>query len=195
VTIAPDHEGTTEDTVEVLCGDTLVDATSTTLVANLTMTSIQDWTNADGLIGFAWSHDNVEVDFEWTPTSDAQDKWVGKVVPEALTVGGDVGARITSDAEWKITILTTPPRLGSKTVIGGATTVAITGVTAGTPGSFTPTGATLPANLAALKADPVVGDAGSAKPVAAWTTGQFVALGDATHAFWDGTAWQVGEAA
>jgi hypothetical protein len=193
VTIAPDHEGNAEDTVEVLCGDTLVDATGTTLIANLTMTAIQDWTNSAGLIAFSWDQDNVENDFEWQPSADAQDKWVGKVVPEALTVGGDVGARITSDAEWKITQLVTPPRLGSKTVIGGAT-VAITGVSAGTPGAFAPGGATLPANLSALKADPVVGDAGTSKPGTAWTTGQWVNLGDGSHAYWNGTAWAVGEA-
>ncbi len=67
-----------------------------------------------------------------------------------------------------------------------------TGVVAGAPGTFTPAGCTIPANLAALKADPVVGDAGTAKPSAAWTEGQYVALGDASQASWDGTAWVSG---
>lgn len=73
-----------------------------------------------------------------------------------------------------------------------APVVAISGVTAGSPGSFTPGNATLPANLAALKADPVVGDAGTSKPGATWTTGQYVVLGDASQAHWNGTAWAVG---
>jgi hypothetical protein len=74
--------------------------------------------------------------------------------------------------------------------------VAITGVVAGTPGSFQPPGAAPPADLAALKADPVVGDAGSAKPAATpWTTGQYVDLGDASKASWGGTAWAAGPAA
>ena len=70
--------------------------------------------------------------------------------------------------------------------------VAVTGVTAGSPGTFQPGNATLPASLAALKADTVVGDAGSNKPSANWTTGQHVILGDASHAHWNGTAWAVG---
>jgi hypothetical protein len=74
------------------------------------------------------------------------------------------------------------------------TPVAITGVTAGSPGAFVPGGATAPATLVALKADAVVGDAGSNKPTVAWTTGQNVILGDASLAHWDGTAWQAGAA-
>lgn len=76
-----------------------------------------------------------------------------------------------------------------RTVGGG---VAATGVSAGAPGSFTPSGATPPATLAALKADPVIGDSGTSKPGAAWTTGQYVVLGDASQANWSGTAWASG---
>jgi hypothetical protein len=74
------------------------------------------------------------------------------------------------------------------------TPIAITGVTAGTPGAFAPANADLPATLAALKADPVVGDTGSNAPTGAWTTGQYVVLGDASQAHWDGSAWLVGAA-
>jgi hypothetical protein len=66
---------------------------------------------------------------------------------------------------------------------GGA--VAATGATAGTPGSFTPSGATVPANLAALST--VV-----ANPATAWTTGQYVDLADASKAHWDASAWVAG---
>lgn len=65
----------------------------------------------------------------------------------------------------------------------------VTGVVAGAPGSFT--GGTLP-SLAVLKADPEVGDAGTNKPGAAWTTGQFVNLRDGSKANWNGTAWTAG---
>lgn len=193
VTITPDHEGTEEDSVEVLCGDTLAGSVANVLTANLTSTSIQDFTNPAGLIAYSWAHDGEIVDFTWSPTSDTDDAWTGKVTVGALLVGGDVNTRITTDMEWKITELTTPVRLGSKLVIGSAA-VAITGVTAGTPGSFQPSDATLPANLTALKADPVVGDTGTSKPSAAWTTGQWVVLGDASEAHWDGTAWAAGKA-
>jgi len=194
VNIAPDHSGTTEDPVEVLCGDTISDTGSQTLTATLNITAIQDFTNADGFVGYAWAQDGTEQDFTWEPTEDPTDAWSGKTTVQAVTMGGDVATRLTSEAAWPITELIMPTKLGGKTVIGSTGTVAVTGVTAGTPGSFQPSGATLPADLPALKADPVVGDAGSSKPTTAWTTAQYVAVGDGSHAYWDGTAWLVGEA-
>ena len=65
--------------------------------------------------------------------------------------------------------------------------VVATGATAGAPGSFTPAGATVPANLAAMTGI-------TANPATAWTTGQHVVLGDASHAHWTGTAWAAGDA-
>ena len=66
--------------------------------------------------------------------------------------------------------------------------VAATGATAGTPGSFTPSGSNAPADLAALQTGGVL-----ANPDTVWTTGQHVILGDATHAHWSGTAWAAGD--
>jgi hypothetical protein len=78
--------------------------------------------------------------------------------------------------------------LGTFDASGAVTPAAqATGATAGTPGSFTPAGASTPANQAALSS--VV-----ASPASAWTAGQFVATGDAQHAFWNGTGWIVGNA-
>ncbi|MEU3265116.1 hypothetical protein [Streptomyces bacillaris] len=71
------------------------------------------------------------------------------------------------------------------TPLGG---LLATGATAGTPGSFTPDGATSPENLAALSG--VI-----ATPSSAWTTGQHVVLGDSSKAYWNGTAWVAGQAA
>jgi hypothetical protein len=194
VNIAPDHSGTTEDPVEVLCGDTISDTGSQTLTATLNITAIQDFTNADGFIGYAWANDGTEQDFTWEPTEDDTDAWTGKTTVQAITMGGDVATRLTSEAAWPITELTMPTKLGGKIVIGSTGNVAVTGVTAGTPGSFQPTGATTPADLTALKADPAVGDTGSNKPTTAWTSGQYVVLGGGSHSYWDGIAWQTGEA-
>lgn len=66
--------------------------------------------------------------------------------------------------------------------------VAATGATAGTPGSFTPTGSQAPADFAGLSTV-------TASPTTAWTTGEYVELRDGSDAFWDGTAWQAGIAA
>jgi hypothetical protein len=65
--------------------------------------------------------------------------------------------------------------------------VAATGATAGTPGTYSPSGAAQPTNLAAL-AEVI------ATPTTAWTTGQYVELGDATTAHWDGDSWATGTA-
>ncbi|MFD7677533.1 hypothetical protein [Streptomyces sp. NPDC060187] len=62
-----------------------------------------------------------------------------------------------------------------------------TGATAGSPGSFTPDGSEVPANLAAMAS--VI-----ATPSSAWTTGQRVILGDASTAHWDGDSWESGSA-
>jgi hypothetical protein len=71
------------------------------------------------------------------------------------------------------------------TPLGGP--ILATGATAGTPGTFQPTGAVVPADLAAL-ADVI------ATPSTAWTTGQHVVLGDSTSAHWDGDSWASGAA-
>jgi hypothetical protein len=65
--------------------------------------------------------------------------------------------------------------------------IPATGATAGAPGSFTPSGAEAPANLAAMTGI-------TATPATAWTTGQHVVLGDASQAHWNATAWVVGAA-
>ncbi len=192
VNIAPDHSGNTEDPVEVLCGDTISDTTGQTLTATLNITSIQDFTNPDGLEGFAWSNDGTEQDFVWQPTDDPTDSWSGKVTVQAIVVGGDVAARLTSDAAWPITELIMPEKLGGKTVIGSTGGTPATGATAGAPGTWTPSGSTPPADAAAA------GVAGvTASPTTAWTTGQFVqgsTAGVPGEMTWSGTSWVGGKA-
>lgn len=68
-------------------------------------------------------------------------------------------------------------------------TIVPTGVTAGAPGSFSPVGATPPANITALRALGALGQ------TTAWTTGQYVVLGNAAQVSWDGTDWKTGAAA
>jgi len=68
---------------------------------------------------------------------------------------------------------------------------AATGATAGTPGTWTPSGADRPANAAA--ATTVV-----ASPTTAWTAGQYVqgsTAGAPGEMYWDGAAWVAGRAA
>ncbi|WP_438470786.1 hypothetical protein [Streptomyces asiaticus] len=62
-----------------------------------------------------------------------------------------------------------------------------TGVVAGTPGSFTPDGAVAPYDIADVALL-------TPSPATAWTTGQYVVLGDGSRAFWDGDSWMEGQA-
>jgi hypothetical protein len=62
-----------------------------------------------------------------------------------------------------------------------------TGATAGTPGSFTPAGSTARPNLTQMTGC-------TASPATVWTVGQYVVLGDLTHAHWTGSAWATGDA-
>lgn len=62
-----------------------------------------------------------------------------------------------------------------------------TGATAGSPGSFTPSGSYTPFALADLAGV-------TASPGSAWTTGQRVVLGNGSNAYWNGTAWVAGTA-
>lgn len=68
----------------------------------------------------------------------------------------------------------------------GAT--APTGVTPGAPGTFTPGGSTVPATLGALQTLGALGE------TTAWAADQYVVLGNASHAYWDGDSWAAGEA-
>jgi hypothetical protein len=70
------------------------------------------------------------------------------------------------------------------TPLGG---IAPTGATAGTPGAFTPAGADLPANLAAMTGI-------TASPTTAWTAGQYVQCDDGSKVHWSSTAWVAGVA-
>jgi hypothetical protein len=185
-------QGAAGNELEVLCGDKVSeDAQADELKATLTITTIQDFTDADGFVAQSWKENGKTLDFTWRPTDQAADMWRGKVKVAAVQVGGTVGERLSSDVSWEIVELFLPPRMGGGQVIpSGVAVVPITNVSAGAPGSFSP--AQLPADLAALKSNTVVGDAGTSKPSAAWATGQFVTLGDASKAYWDGTAWATG---
>jgi len=63
---------------------------------------------------------------------------------------------------------------------------AATSATAGTPGTWNPVNSYPPETLEDLQdASPAI----TASPTTAWTSGQYVVLGDGDHAKWSGTAW------
>lgn len=68
---------------------------------------------------------------------------------------------------------------------GSSAPVTPTSVTAGTPGSFGPSGATIPATIGALR------DLGDLGQDDAWTAGQYVVIGSG-NVHWNGTDWATG---
>lgn len=102
----------------------------------------------------------------------------GFAIPQPFDIiNGDAGAASQIQIDWNCT--------QEPSVDKGA--VAATGATAGVPGLFTPSGATTPANAAAMTGL-------TASPATAWTTGQYVITGDFLAAHWDGAAWSAGKA-
>jgi hypothetical protein len=102
----------------------------------------------------------------------------GLAIPQPfMQMGGDAGAASEVVIDWNLT--------GPPSVDNGAVTA--TGATAGSPGYFTPTGATVPANLTALTGL-------TATPTAAWAVGQYVITGDLVANHWSGSAWVAGKA-
>jgi hypothetical protein len=101
----------------------------------------------------------------------------GFAIPQPFDIiNGDAGAASQVQIDWN---LTQAPAVDKGVV-------AATGATAGQPGYFTPSGATVPANLAALTGL-------TAAPATAWTTGQYVITADLLAAHWGGSSWLAGK--
>jgi hypothetical protein len=152
-------------------------------------TFLQDPDLAAGISEFLYEHDAELVYFFMGFAGDDPPKATGRCYAVAGALGGDPRTPLTMQ-------VTLPCRGKPIVMFGNATTSVIigggaTGATAGSPGAWTPSGSDPPANLAALTAasPPVV-----ASPTTAWTSGQYVVLGDASHAHWSGTAWVTGSA-
>jgi hypothetical protein len=98
VRITPSHEEQGAR-IEVLDGSEILPALKRR--NTLAIEAIQDFTDADGLIAFSWSTDTTEQTFSWTPGPDAP-TYSGSVQVLAIEVGGTVGERLTTTAEWEI---------------------------------------------------------------------------------------------
>lgn len=184
ITAAPDRG----DSKTMLCGTVKTGAVrfDYEMTGNLDL-DLED--GAASLFALSQLNPGSEQDYEFVPNTVGGTSAKGVLILDPLDFGADeYGEIMNSDVTWTLK--------GAPTYTwgtGGA--VALTGVTAGSPGSFQPSNAPIPANLAALKADAVVGDAGTNKPSSTpWTTGQSVNLGTGS-AHWSGTAWVTGVAA
>lgn len=88
----------------------------------------------------------------------------------------------------RFTVATCPSgNTGGQVTVTCAADVAATGATAGDPGTWTPANSTVPESFEDLAGI-------TASPLTAWTTGQYIELGDGTHVYWDSNSWELGEA-
>jgi hypothetical protein len=170
------------DSKVMLCGTTKAGSVTydKTLEGNL---DLDLDAGADGLFYLSQQYPGSEQSFTFTPNTAGGDTAAGTLILDPMDFGSTegYGALMGSDVSWIVTDVTITPGSG-----GGA--AAATGATAGTPGAFTPSGAVVPANLAALQgASPAV----VASPTTAWTTGESVNLGTGS-AHWDGSAYVAG---
>lgn len=179
--VVEQQDGNSEDAVTTLCGDSVGGGTSEGSW-HMTGTVIQDFDSVTGLQQWSYVNKGTDQAFTFTPNDKGTAPTIsGTVSVKFLGIGGDTNSRITRDFDWSIP--------GEPEIVwGGAGAVTATGATAGTPGAFTPSGATVPANLAALQgaAPPV-----TANPATAWATGESVNLGTGA-AHWDGAAYAAG---
>lgn len=155
-------------------------------------TFLQDPNLVAGINRFLFEHDTEECYFYLGLDGDNPPKAIGRCRAISGTIGG--AARTTLTATLSLPCTRKPDidfgNASAHEVIeggGGTATGNPTGVTPGTPGDFVPSGA-VPANLAALQALGALGE------TTAWTTGQYVSLGDASSAHWDGDSWASGTA-
>ena len=102
----------------------------------------------------------------------------GFVIPQPFElIAGDAGAAAEVVIDWN---LIAPPSIDNGSVTA-------TSAQMGAPGYFLPSGASVPANLAALTGL-------TASPAIAWTTGSYVITADLVANHWSGSAWVAGKA-
>lgn len=140
--------------------------------------NLGDFTIANDAINFTVSNAKTQDGNAWgVGLYDVLKDSTGADSPLLDPIGADKHLRV-------IQVTKAPPTIGDC----GAQPLGTeaTGATAGTPGELTPTN-----SYAETLAD--MGTV-TASPNTAWTTGQYVTLGDGTKAHWDGSAWAAGAA-
>lgn len=129
---------------------------------------------------------NDAISFTWSAKSKIGSHWGNGPYPVMMGATGQAGpliAPVLPDEDYRIMVVDVEP---PPAMCGCANLVLTAQVgVAGTPGYFTPQGAPPPANLSAMTGI-------TASPATAWTTGQYIVIGGAAEASWNGTAWVTG---
>jgi hypothetical protein len=184
----------TADPVTKLCGTQF--AGLATYTAELAGNIDLDVATDSGLFQLSSEHAGEVQAFQFMPSTAGDVEARGSIIIMPLPFGAaNYGDDLAGDFTWATLGNIDFYRDGVKAWtqnmsprVGQLPPVAATGALAGSPGSFTPPGAAVPADLAALQAAvPAV----VASPTTAWTTGQSVNLGTGS-AHWTGSAYAAG---
>jgi len=152
----------------------------------LNLEFLQDWTAVNGLSAWLFKNDATTKAFALYLDGNDNPVATGQFIAQAGGFGGTPGTPLVATVTLNIQ--------GYPDIKDGAGTsirpVAATGATAGTPGTWTPSGSAPAASPAGMTG--IV-----ASPTSAWTTGQYVqtaTAGTGGRTFWNGTAWMAGAA-
>jgi hypothetical protein len=157
-------------------------------VWQLAITGVQDFTTLDSLVMFLLQHDGEEGTFIYYPRVDKAGGPVGYGFTGTVTFTPPDNVGNAASGAYA-TFTATLPLKGKYSIVdasGAPLVIVAATATAGAPGYIGPTGAPVPADLAALNAAGL-----TANPTTAWETGLYVVLGDASKAAWNGTTYIV----
>lgn len=93
-------EDTEGDSVETLSGARIEADEVTSWTLNLG--AIQDFTDPAGLVEFARANAGELIAFTWAPNGATGPSYAGTVRVRAMTIGGEVAARLTSTKGWPV---------------------------------------------------------------------------------------------
>lgn len=94
------------DRLEVLSGEFIAPEESTTWA--LEFTGVQDFDDPDGWVEFCRASAGDTVAFTFEPNSVDAPSYAGTATVRAVVIGGDVAARLTSDASFPVVTGPTP---------------------------------------------------------------------------------------
>lgn len=155
---------------------------ATERVWSLVITGVQDVESAESFQMFLLEHDGEEATFTFYPKTDNEGNPIGRGFTGLVTISPPDTIGNAAAGTWA-TFQATLGLKGKYTMIdesGNPVGGPATGVTAGSPGTWTPTGSVPPADMAS--APPLTGQP-------AWASDQYAVTTGMNDIRWGGTAW------